>query len=62
MTKGSCKISLHPEYIEAGCRLQSDTVTGTAEDILLDIKNFRDLGTVVIKEGDSLCHVNYEQN
>lgn len=62
MTKGSCKISLHPEFIEAGCRLLSDTVTGTAEEILLDVKNFNDLGTVVIKEGDSLCYVNYEQN
>jgi hypothetical protein len=60
MTKGRCRISLNPKFIEAGCRLLSDTVTDFAEDMLLDIKNFNDLETVVINEGDSLCYVNYE--
>ena len=59
MTKGKCLVSLN-RLIENGL-LQDGTVSEDVEDIVITIQNNSDT-TVIIKERDSLCYINYNLN
>lgn len=58
MTRGNCLISLRQNIKQQRCSLQDGTVSEDVDDIIITIQNNSEVA-IEIKEGDSLCYVNY---
>lgn len=58
MTKGMCLVSLRQEIKQKRCSLQDGIISEDVEDIIITIQN-NSAVEVTIRDGESLCYVNY---
>ena len=58
MTKGVCLVSLRQEIKMRRLSLQDGTISEDVEDIIITIQNNSEV-QVTIREGDSLCFIDY---